>query len=164
MISTLVWFARDKKTETESGYYDFNNAQIAENIFNHDLIFIPLKYLSSIMLCIVDVKKKELCLYNPNGRNLEIKRLVLKKIWNFLDQVHRKMFKQPLKKRHFTFSSGKNIPLARNFYDTGVFTCLYAESISRNVYQPELPNKVLFYRHKLIHEVLTRKIHYYTQI
>uniref|UniRef100_A0A915EK34 Ubiquitin-like protease family profile domain-containing protein n=1 Tax=Ditylenchus dipsaci TaxID=166011 RepID=A0A915EK34_9BILA len=55
----------------------------------------------------------------------------LHKIWEFLDTESMSRIKCGLEDSKWTYTSHQGIPLQQNGYDCGVFTCQYAECLSR---------------------------------
>ncbi|KAI7885845.1 cysteine proteinase [Lichtheimia hyalospora FSU 10163] len=98
------------------------------DIFAKDLVFIPINYSYHWTLGVIDMNQKTITVYDSmgggHGATLE---LLLK----YLSQEHKDKKGTPFDSSGWTMHAPKDIPHQKNMSDCGVFTCTYAERLSR---------------------------------
>lgn len=125
------------------------------DIFAHDVILIPIHKGIHWCLAIINLKNKTIKYYDsmgkPNNDALRVLTIYLRQ--ESLDK----------KKREFDLSNWtcenvSDIPLQQNSSDCGVFSCMYAEFITRN--RPIIFNQqcMKYFRFKMIYEIGTGQI------
>jgi sentrin-specific protease 1 len=117
------------------------------NIFEHDMLFIPINYNQDHwLLAVVYMQQKMIVLYDSMGSSTK-KELFKGVLMNWLQLE--KETKHP--EVHFDASEwhscfgGFHVPKQSNGYDCGVFVCMAAEYISKNIpltwyYQDDVNN------------------------
>uniref|UniRef100_A0A915D2K6 Ubiquitin-like protease family profile domain-containing protein n=1 Tax=Ditylenchus dipsaci TaxID=166011 RepID=A0A915D2K6_9BILA len=92
------------------------------------MVLIPIHHPGHWALIVIQIGNKEIGYYdslNNDGTKS------LHKIWEFLDTESMSRLKCGLEDSKWTYTSHQGIPLQQNGYDCGVFTCQYAECLSR---------------------------------
>ena len=99
------------------------------DIFSKDLLFIPINQSYHWVLGAIDIKKKKVMVYDSlNGNHDHSLSLFL----NYLQQEHLDKKKTPMDMTGWTCELPKDIPQQGNMSDCGVYTCTFAERLSRN--------------------------------
>lgn len=122
------------------------------DIFNMDIILVPVHLINHWCMAIIDMKKKTIKYYNsfdmPNDALLDALAKYIQ--WEHLDK----------KKVAFDMSGWEveNVwdrPRQENGIDWGVFSCMYAEFIARNrpLYGSFTQGNMPYFRQKMIAEI-----------
>lgn len=157
---------------SSSGYASVKRWTKKVDLFQQDMVLVPLHLEVHWALAVIDFRQKTICYYDSmNGRKINILQLMLK-------YLHEE--KLDKKKENFD-SSGwqtklvQDIPQQRNGYDCGVFACMFAEHLARGVAKdgpkknglkcnrsyPPFPfsqENMAYFRKRMIYEILTGKI------
>nr|KAG5697321.1 hypothetical protein BaRGS_004987 [Batillaria attramentaria] len=98
------------------------------DIFAHHYLVIPVHLGVHWCLCVVFVKQKKICYYDSMGGNND----------QCLNAVRQYLYDESLEKRkeqldltQWTTEVVKDIPQQMNGSDCGMFSCMYAETITR---------------------------------
>ena len=145
------------------GYNAVKDLTQGRNIFDCDLLFIPMKSFKdasdrvyNIVLCALDMKLKKITLYDAMGRSSDFLQGFYQ-VHNYLNQEYQRIYQQPLLDGPFNFILPMDPPISSKNYHSRVFTCLYAEFLSRG--EPlRMTEEIFFYRLKIVSEVYNRKI------
>ena len=144
----------------DSGYDDVVRQNLnGTDLFKNDVILFPIcRHAYYFMLCIFDLRKNELSIYDSMGRKSQDElNSVLETIWSFLDEDHRLKFNKQLPKSEFVFTIRDDAPVAKTPQDCGIFVCLYAECFSRND-KLKLKNPSLYYRFQIMHDIVKKTL------
>jgi len=127
------------------------------DIFSHNLILIPIHLGLHWTLAVIDFNCKEIRYYDSvNGNNNEC----LKALRNYLkDEYADKKNGAQLDLTNWSCIHVKDIPQQMNGSDCGMFTCKYAEYISRgkttfNFNQSHMP----YFRRRMIYEIVNKAL------
>ena len=143
-----------------SGYDDAIKKNLnGKELFKNDIILFPICMDGYyFMLCIFDLRKKELSIYDSMGRKSQMElNSVLEIIWSFLDETHRLKFNKQLSKSEFKFTIQDDAPVAKTPQDCGIYVCLYAECVTRDD-KLKLKNTSLYYRYQIMHDVVKKTL------
>ena len=147
------------------GYDSVKDMTDGRNIFDCDLLFIPMKSDTNgfdlfyhIVLCVVDVKLEKMTLYDPKGRSSEYLHQHFHPVRIYLNQEYQRIYQQPLRDGAFNFTfTMMDLPISETNRHSRVFTCQYAEFLSRGK-RLQMMEEIFFYRLKMISEIYNKKI------
>ncbi|KAI7853548.1 hypothetical protein BDC45DRAFT_545535 [Circinella umbellata] len=115
-------------TLRENGYAKVRRWTKRVDIFSKDLLFVPINYSYHWTLGMIDMKKKTVTIYDSlHGGH----RVVLGILMKYLADEHLDKKKEPLDMSDWKINEPKDIPGQQNMHDCGVFTCTFAERLSR---------------------------------
>ncbi|KAI9260741.1 hypothetical protein BDA99DRAFT_439783 [Phascolomyces articulosus] len=115
-------------TLRDQGYAKVRRWTKRIDIFAKDLLFVPINYAYHWTLGMIDMKKKIITIYDSmGGPHAPTLKLLIK----YLAEEHQDKKKQPLDMSGWKTYDAKGIPLQQNMSDCGVFTCTFAERLSR---------------------------------
>ncbi|XP_046401958.1 uncharacterized protein LOC124167936 [Ischnura elegans] len=153
-----------------SGYSSVRRWTKKVDIFQKEILIVPLHLEIHWALAVVDFRQKSICYYDSmNGRKKNILQVILK----YLQEE-----KNDKKKENFDGSGWElkliqDIPQQRNGYDCGVFACMFAEHLSRGLANgskgsskckrpyPPFPfsqDNMPYFRKRMIYEILSGKL------
>ncbi|KAL5105763.1 Sentrin-specific protease 1 [Taenia crassiceps] len=141
-----------------SGYAGVRRWTRSINLFEHDLILVPI-HDRTIHWCLVaiDLRKETLSYYDSMGGAND---RCLDALLNYLDSESQDKLQKPLESISTwqKINTGASVPQQRNGSDCGVFLCTYAEFLSRDAEftfsQEDMPN----IRKRMMYEILTRQL------
>ena len=151
------------------GYDSVKGMTEGRNIFDCDLLFIPMKSYEedessdqgskSIVLCALDMRLKKMTLYDTKIQRRTPNFLQgFHFVQKYLNQECQRIYHQPLlPDGPFNFTEAMDLPKAKKPFHSRIFTCLYAEFLSRGEH-PRMTEEVFFYRLKIISEIYNKKI------
>ncbi|KAL0078941.1 hypothetical protein J3Q64DRAFT_1809071 [Phycomyces blakesleeanus] len=116
-------------TLSESGYQKVRRWTKRIDIFSKDLVFAPINQSLHWTLGVIDIKNKKVYVYDSLGGAHQ---RGLKLLLDYVEQEHLDKKKDTLDMSEWTSSAPKDIPHQENMSDCGVFTCTFAERLSRN--------------------------------
>ena len=148
------------------GYDSVKGMTNGRNLFDGDMLFIPMKsdmdgidMVYNIVLCVVDMKSKKITLYDARGRSSSFLQEHFHPVQIYLNQEYQRIYHEPLRDGAFTFTSAMDLPISKTNRHSRVFTCLFAEFLSRGEH-PRMTEEIFFYRLKMISEIFNKKIEY----
>ncbi|KAI8144955.1 Sentrin-specific protease 2 [Fennellomyces sp. T-0311] len=116
-------------TLREKGYSKVRRWTKRVDVFSKDLLFVPINYAYHWTLGMIDMKQKTIQVYDSlNGAHDATLKLLLK----YLQEEHQDKKNAPFDTSAWKTMAAKGIPLQENMSDCGVFTCTFAERLSRN--------------------------------
>lgn len=126
------------------------------NIFIYSFIFIPVRIEKHHRaLVVINMRQKIIFLYDSSKRKNQ----------KPIERILRYMHKESLAKRKkpLTCSDWKqrlvpNNPKHVNGLDCGVFLCLNAEFISRNLFPDYKPEDITYYRYRIMSEIISGEL------
>lgn len=139
---------------TSSGYAALERWTKAVDLFQKDVILIPVHSGFHWSLATIFPQEKTIRYYDSQGRaDMEC----LNNLKMYIE-AEGKAKKKNVKARQWKLEGVENIPQQVNFYDCGMFTLQYAEHISRkckmNFKQKDMP----YYRRRMMYEILTKTL------
>lgn len=121
-----------------------------------DIFFTPAYAYCFSILFAVHNKERKICVYDPqyngNGKYMVQIRKHLECLQDSLNKD------EPEGGSLFTTEVVENIPQGRNPFESTLFVCIYAELLSRGKSIEFDRNDAHFYRQKMIHEIINKKI------
>jgi len=125
------------------------------DIFSFKLILIPIHLGMHWTLASIDMIKKEITYYDSmNGNNQECVKLLL----IYLKDELKDKKKQVLDTENWNTIIAKGIPQQMNGSDCGMFTCKYADYLSRNKKFTFNQSSMPYFRTRMIYEIVKRKL------
>jgi sentrin-specific protease 1 len=138
------------------GFSDVKRWTKKTNIFDQDLVFIPIHHHLENHWClaVINVTDKRVCYYDSlHARNDKCLRVLR----DFLILEHCDKKQKSLTISEWKFSCVEDSPYQRNGHDYGVFTCITAEYLSRkaplNFSQEDMP----YFRRRMLLQMLVYK-------
>lgn len=127
------------------------------DIFDHDLMLIPihLEMENHWTLIAVDFLQSSICYYDSY---LQDKDEAMDAILEYLKEEMRSKKNIDMDVNCWVKVNMKNIPLQENLSDCGVFSCIYAEYISRGAQMDFTQEDMPYFRRKMVYEILHHKI------
>lgn len=125
------------------------------DIFSHDIITIPIHLGMHWCMAIIDFRSKTIKYYDSMGaRNNKC----LEALLNYLVEEHKDKKKAEYDVSKWKLENVKNIPQQMNGSDCGMFSCTFAEFLTRdaklNFSQEDMP----YLRRKMVVEIITGKL------
>lgn len=140
----------------QSGYSGVKRWTRKIDIFSYDVIPIPV-HVGQVHWCmaIIHLKNKTIKYYDsmgtPNPR-------VLAALESYLQEESLDKKKQNFDTTKFQIESVRNAPKQMNGSDCGVFSCMFAEYVSRNKEITFSQQHMPYFRQKMILEIATGKM------
>ncbi|CAH1390774.1 unnamed protein product [Nezara viridula] len=125
------------------------------NIFEKQLIIIPIHLHMHWCLIVVDLMKKEINYYDSMGHDNND---CLRHISNYLIAEHEVKQGSSLDLIDWKVQNIKNIPQQMNGSDCGIFACTYAEYCSRRAPFDFDQSKMQYFRRKMIYEIISGQL------
>jgi sentrin-specific protease 1 len=125
------------------------------DIFSVDYILIPVHLGMHWCLSVVDMTKKEVRYYDSMGG---VNNGCLNALREYLRQEHEVKKSSPLDMSSWKLITMKNIPQQMNGSDCGVFTCKFAEYVSRGAEITFTQEHMPYFRQRMVYEILTTKL------
>ncbi|XP_030623839.1 sentrin-specific protease 1 [Chanos chanos] len=127
------------------------------DIFSVDIILVPVHLGVHWCLSVVDFRKKSITYFDSmGGNNDEACRILL----NYLKQESEDKRGKPMDTSHWTLQSKKRheIPQQMNGSDCGMFTCKYAEYITKDRPITFTQKQMPYFRRRMVWEILNQKL------
>lgn len=125
------------------------------DIFANDFIFIPVHLGVHWCLAVIDFKNKKINYYDSmGGKNMDC----IQKLKTYIQEesVDKKKMKYDMS--DWTLEVVKEIPQQGNGSDCGMFTCKYAEYISRNAKINFSQAHMPYFRRRMVYEILSQRL------
>eukprot|EP01130_Rhizamoeba_saxonica_P002383 TRINITY_DN12196_c0_g1_i1.p1 TRINITY_DN12196_c0_g1~~TRINITY_DN12196_c0_g1_i1.p1 ORF type:complete len:542 (-),score=110.11 TRINITY_DN12196_c0_g1_i1:23-1648(-) len=144
---------------TENGIYDYSKvsrwtAKIGVDIFEYDYIFIPIHLPAHWVLGVINFKDQRFEYYDSMNGNPRKHLAVLRR---YVRDEH-----MDKKGSNFDLTGWTNyqprVPQQNNGYDCGVFTCQYAEHISRGSPIDFVQRDMPYFRKRMIMEIVNKSL------
>lgn len=133
----------------QNGYSGVKRWTKKVDIFGMDIILVPVNKRNHWSIAIIHIKERSVMYYNSMGTEDDE---IIISLSHYLVDEHMEKRKVPLPGK-WIVDNVRNIPLQMNFNDCGVFTCQYAEYITRNQKPIFNQNNMLFFRQMMAYEV-----------
>ncbi|XP_071453796.1 uncharacterized protein [Hetaerina americana] len=153
-----------------NGYSSIRRWTKKVDIFQKDMLIVPLHLEIHWALAVVDFRQQTICYYDSmNGR----KRNILQVLMKYLQDEKSDKKKEKFDSSGWNIKLIQDIPQQRNGYDCGVFACMFAETLSRGVVSgwkgsskcrrtyPPFPfsqDNMPYFRKRMIYEILSGKL------
>ncbi|KAJ8657795.1 hypothetical protein O0I10_006610 [Lichtheimia ornata] len=142
-------------TLREKGYPKVKRWTKRVDIFAKDLLFIPINYSYHWTLGVVDMKQKTITVYDSLGGG---HRPTLELLLDYLSQEHQDKKGSPFDDSGWTMRTPKEIPHQKNMSDCGVFTCTYAERLSRQQEFEFTQDDMVLIRKRMVLGIVNKKL------
>ncbi|XP_036025533.1 sentrin-specific protease 2-like [Onychomys torridus] len=139
------------------GYRSVKRWTQAVNLFAKELILVPIHLDVHWSLVVVDLRKKHIAYLDSMGQKRPD---VLKMIFQYLQEeskARRNVDLNPLEWRQYSMPA-EEIPQQRNGSDCGMFTCKYADYISRGQPLTFSQQHMPLFRKKMVWEILHKRL------
>jgi len=125
------------------------------DIFGHDLIVVPVHLGMHWCLATIDLAKKAVFYYDSMGGNNS---QCLSALLKYLEDEHMDKKKTPFDTSGFQAQIVKDIPQQMNGSDCGMFTCKFAEYLSRNAPITFSQENMPYFRRRMIWEIVNNTL------
>ncbi|KAK6166240.1 hypothetical protein SNE40_022986 [Patella caerulea] len=125
------------------------------DVLNVDYILVPVHLGVHWCLAIIDFRKKSIRYYDSMGGNNDTCLNALKQY--LIDECLDKK-KQKFDLTGWSTVAVKDIPQQMNGSDCGMFSCVYAEYITRGAKITFTQDDMPYFRRKMVYEIITRKL------
>lgn len=139
-----------------SGYAGVKRWTRKVDIFSMDIIPVPV-HVGKVHWCmaIIHMRDKSIRYYDSMGHPNEA---VLSALENYLREESLEKRKIPFDTSDWTIESVPDCPQQRNGSDCGVFSCMFAEFISRDARISFEQQHMPYFRHKMVFEISNGKL------
>jgi len=139
----------------KTGYSGVRRWTKKVDIFSMDVVVLPVHLGMHWCLAAIDMRKKQIAYYDSlKGNNNQC----LAVLRNYIIEEHKDKKKTALAVNEWSQIQPKNIPEQKNGCDCGVFTCMYADCLTKdspfNFTQTDMP----YFRERMVYEILTKKL------
>ncbi|KAG1146077.1 hypothetical protein G6F37_004969 [Rhizopus arrhizus] len=142
-------------TLREQGYAKVRRWTKRVDIFSKDILFVPINKSYHWVLGVIDMKNKRISIYDSlHGKD----EFTLTLLLSYLEEEHLDKKKVLYDTSEWIIESPSNIPAQGNAYDCGVFTCTFAERISRQAPLDFSQKDMNTIRRKMVVNILNKKI------
>lgn len=125
------------------------------DLFSYDLILIPVHLGMHWCLAVIDIENKGVFYYDSMGGN---NRDAVRALLSYLEQEHMDKKKQPFDTSGFQAEIVKDIPQQMNGSDCGMFTCKFAEYLSRRAPISFTQEDMPYFRQRMIYEIVSNDL------
>ncbi|XP_052608848.1 sentrin-specific protease 2-like [Peromyscus californicus insignis] len=139
------------------GYRSVKRWTQAVNLFTKDLILVPIHLDVHWSLVVIDLRKKHIVYLDSMGQERPD---VLEMIFQYLQdesKAQKNIDLNPLEWRQYSMPA-EEIPQQRNGSDCGMFTCKYADYISRGQPLTFSQQHMPLFRKKMVWEILHKRL------
>ncbi|XP_068244549.1 LOW QUALITY PROTEIN: sentrin-specific protease 1-like [Palaemon carinicauda] len=138
-----------------TGYSSVRRWTKKVDVFNHDLLLVPVHLGMHWCLATIDLRDKHIRYYDSmlgdNNRCLEA-------LVKYLESEHLDKKQSKYDTSGFTLENVKNIPQQMNGSDCGMFACKFAEYLSRDAKITFDQQHMPYFRRRMIYEIVTGKL------
>ncbi|CAG9862807.1 unnamed protein product [Phyllotreta striolata] len=125
------------------------------DLFEHDLICVPIHLGMHWCMAIIDFGNKSIRYYDSMGSKND---KCLEALRNYLDAEHMDKKKSHYDTSEFVLENVSDIPQQMNGSDCGMFSCTFAEFITRNAKITFNQEHMPYFRQKMVVEILTGEL------
>jgi len=138
-----------------SGHASLKRWTRSVDIFAHDWMFVPVHLGVHWCLAVVDFRNKKISYYDSmGGKNQQC----LSALKGYLEAESLDKKKVKLDTSSWVMEIVKDKPNQLNGSDCGMFTCKYAEYISRNAKITFTQEDMPYFRQRMVYEILTTRL------
>ncbi|XP_076461373.1 uncharacterized protein LOC143293902 isoform X2 [Babylonia areolata] len=125
------------------------------DVFAHRYLIVPVHLGVHWCLCMVFVKDKKICYYDSmGGQNSQC----LNAVRQYLADESQQKRSIALDLSEWTAEIVKEIPQQMNGSDCGMFTCMYAETLTRGENITFTQKDMPYFRKRMVYEILKKKL------
>ncbi|XP_057380186.1 sentrin-specific protease 1-like [Daphnia carinata] len=138
-----------------SGYAALERWTKAVDLFQNDVILIPVHSGCHWSLATICPQEKTIRYYDSQGRNDQT---CLNNLKMYIEAEGKAKNKSVTRVGQWKLECAENIPQQVNFYDCGMFTLRYAEHVSRKCKMSFKQKDMPYYRRRMMYEIMTRTL------
>ncbi|XP_070210929.1 sentrin-specific protease 1-like isoform X2 [Littorina saxatilis] len=125
------------------------------DIFSHQYLVIPVHLGVHWCLCVVFMKEKKICYYDSMGGT---NNQCLNAVRQYLADESAEKNKGQLDLSEWSAEIVKDIPQQMNGSDCGMFSCMYAETLTRGAKITFTQKDMPYFRRRMVYEILKKKL------
>ncbi|KAF7728745.1 SUMO1 sentrin specific peptidase 1 [Apophysomyces ossiformis] len=142
-------------TFKDSGYTKIRRWTKKVDIFAKDLVFVPINQSYHWTLGVIHMKKKLVEIYDSMGGNHDYN---VKLLLKYLSEEHMDKKKEALDQSEWSSNVPKDIPRQGNMSDCGVFTCTFAERLSRQQSFDFSQQDMVLIRRRMVLDIVRKRL------
>ncbi|KAM7283430.1 sentrin-specific protease 1-like [Ixodes scapularis] len=123
------------------------------DLFSYDIVLVPLHFTDHWCLATIDFRKKHIAYYDSMGNSRE-RRNCLHKLQLYLEAESQDRRGHGLDWEPWELQVISDLPQQHNDSDCGIFTCQYAECVSRDAEISFGQQDVPYFRKRMVYEIL----------
>lgn len=125
------------------------------DIFSFDIILVPVHDCNHWSIVSINTKNKSIKHYNSTESTTN---KVLNELVEYLKSESIDKQQVPIEMSGWTIENAEGIPQQTNGSDCGVFSCMYAEIITKNQQLEFTQHNMIYQRMKMVYEICTGEI------
>lgn len=125
------------------------------DIFSYDMIFVPIHLQMHWCMAVIDFRVKNICYYDSMG---SANKTCLESLYKYLQDEHVDKKKKSLDVSGWKLINVKDIPQQMNGSDCGMFSCAFAEVLSRDAEITFSQENMPYLRRKMVLEILEARL------
>ncbi|CAH2004404.1 unnamed protein product [Acanthoscelides obtectus] len=125
------------------------------DLFEHDMICIPIHLGMHWCMAIIDFRDQSIRYYDSMGGSND---RCLRALKQYLEAEHLDKKKTPFDTSDFTLENVKDIPQQMNGSDCGMFSCTFAEYLTRDAKITFSQENMPYFRNKMVFEIVTGEL------
>lgn len=141
----------------KDGYSSLRRWTRRVDLFSHDIIAVPIHLQMHWCMAIIDFRDKSIRYYDSMGGS---NRKCLEALYNYLRSEHmdKKGSDYDMSGWQLECVSGDDIPQQMNGSDCGVFSCTFAEFLTRDAKLTFGQEDMPYLRRKMVYEIMSGKL------
>lgn len=152
----FVFTAWEKYCSGEKKYLSYVKKQTENvDIFAHDLILVPVPKKHHLCMAIINMKKKTIDYHDSRAQPNDN---ALNKLAEFLKFESLNKKKVQFDMSDWKMNNVQNIPLQEVDGDCAVFSCMFAEFVTRKLPIEFTQNDIPYFRKKMAYEIIKGKM------
>ncbi|KAH8292512.1 hypothetical protein KR054_011176, partial [Drosophila jambulina] len=141
---------------TLSGHAGVSRWTRRVDLFSKDIIPVPVHHEGAHWcMAIIHMRDRTIRYYDSMGRHNQF---VLDALESYLQQESLDKCQVPFDTSGFTIESVQDVPRQSNGYDCGVFSCMFAEYVTRNAKINFSQKNMAYFRKRMILEIIDGKL------
>jgi len=125
------------------------------DIFAHDIVLVPVHLGMHWCLATIDMQRKKITYYDSMGGN---NHGCLKALFEYIKEEHLVKKGVPIDESKWNMVIAKEIPQQMNGSDCGMFTCKFAEYISRRARFTFTQRDMPYFRQRMVYEIVKNNL------
>lgn len=123
------------------------------DLFSYHLVLVPIHLNRHWFLAVVDFRRSQIALYDSFGA-AHAKAKCIDLLREYLEEESLHKRKHGINWDDWKFIVAEDVPLQQNMSDCGMFTCQFAECISRDAPFQFTQQHMPYYRKRVVYEIL----------
>ncbi|XP_069733521.1 sentrin-specific protease 2-like [Phaenicophaeus curvirostris] len=143
---------------TSGGYAAVKRWTRDVNLFEHDIVFVPVYMTYHFTLAVIDMRKKTIEYFDSAAVNR--KNEICETLFKYLQEESQQKRHLELDRSEWTLRSMRSheIPQQENGDDCGVFVCKYADYISRDRPLTFTQSDIPYFRKRMVWEIIHHQL------